>query len=34
VKKLARTAVRFYAGDTLVTTDSTEKIVHQYTEGD
>lgn len=34
VKKLARTAVRYYAGDTLVATDSTEKIVHQYTEGD
>lgn len=33
VKKLARTAVRYYAGDTLVATDSDEQIVHQYTEG-
>jgi hypothetical protein len=28
-----RTAVRYYAGDELVATDSTERIVHQYTEG-
>ncbi|MGE3315222.1 MAG: hypothetical protein AB7O26_08900 [Planctomycetaceae bacterium] len=34
VRKLARTAVRYYAGDTLIATDSTERIVHQYTEGD
>jgi len=34
VKKLARTAVRYYSGDTLVATDSDERIVHQYTEGD
>lgn len=33
VKKLARTAVRYYNGDTLLSTDSTEKIVHQYGEG-
>ena len=34
VKKLARTAVRYYSGDTLVATDSDERIVHQYTEGE
>ena len=33
VKKLARTAVRYYAGNTLIATNSTERIVHQYTEG-
>jgi hypothetical protein len=33
VKQLTRTAVRYYAGENLVATDSEEKIVHQYTEG-
>jgi hypothetical protein len=33
VRKLVRTAVRKYAGSDLVDNDTTEHVVHQYTEG-